>query len=189
MTEDFTLKKTESSKTLKNLLEALLFSSPHPLTVQEITKIINASASEIEQLARELQEEYTRREGALIIRSQGKKWQMVVKPEYGITIKEKMKRTSSKTISRSTLETLAIISLYQPVTKVDIDLKRGVNSVQALKTLLEEGLITICGRSNSPGKPFLYRVTEKFFEIFGIEGEEELQKLIHLIKNYHGTAQ
>jgi len=175
---------------LKNLLEALLFSSPHPLTIQEMAQITHAEdITQVEQLVKELQEEYEKRNGALTIRSKKEKWQMVVKPEYGTIIKEKMKNAPPKTISRSTLETLAVVSLYQPITKPEIDLKRGTNSAQALKTLLEEGLVTICGRSNAPGKPFLYRVTEKFFEVFGIEGEEELQKMIEMVKNHHGTTQ
>ncbi|MEN3185564.1 MAG: SMC-Scp complex subunit ScpB [Atribacterota bacterium] len=173
---------------MKNLLEALLFSSPYPLTAEEIAKLIEVSQEDIVLQLETLQKEYEERKGGLAIRLWRKKWQMVARPEYGAVIKKKSKGTSSKTISRATLETLAIISLYQPLTKADVDLRRGVDSSQAIKTLLEHGLITICGRSEIPGKPFLYRVTEKFFEIFGIEGENELQRMLQMLKE-NGEAQ
>lgn len=172
----------ERTRFLRNLLEALLFSSPHPLTVEEMSRWTEASAEDILQELKELQKEYQERAGGIIIRLLGGKWQMVARPEYGAIIKEKAKNTPSRTISRAALETLAIISLYQPLTKVDIDLRRGVDSSQAIRTLLANGLITICGKSSAPGKPFLYKVTEKFFEVFGIEGEEELRRLLTMLK-------
>jgi segregation and condensation protein B len=172
----------EKSKFLKNLLEALLFSSPHPLTVEEIAQIVDAKPEGILEELQELQKEYQKRNGGVIIRFLKNRWQMVAKPEYGAVIKEKSKHVSPKTISRAALETLAIVSLYQPVTRTDVDLRRGVDSSQAIKTLLESGLITICGKSEAPGRPFLYRVTEKFFEVFGIEGEEELQRMLQILK-------
>ncbi len=167
---------------MKNLLEALLFSSPHPLAVEEMAKLVGASTEETRQHLEELRQEYQGRDGGIIIRFRRDKWQMVARPEYGAVIREKVRSTSPKTISRAALETLAIVSLYQPLTKVDIDLRRGVDSSQAIRTLLESGLITICGKSETPGRPFLYRVTEKFFETFGIEGEGELQRMLQILR-------
>ena len=165
---------------VKNLVEALLFSSPHPVSYSEMVKIVEVDKEIIIQALQELRDEYEKREGALIIREINGKWQMVVKPEYGQELKTKMKINSAKTISRKALETLAIISLYQPLTKTQIDLKRGVDSSQTIRTLLEKGLITVAGQSNIPGKPLLYKTTDKFLEVFGIKNEEEWEKL----KNY-----
>jgi len=165
---------------VKNLVEALLFSSPHPVSYSEMVKIVEVDKEIIIQALQELRDEYEKREGALIIREINGKWQMVVKPEYGQELKTKMKINSAKAISRKALETLAIISLYQPLTKTQIDLKRGVDSSQTIRTLLEKGLITVAGQSNIPGKPLLYKTTDKFLEVFGIKNEEEWEKL----KNY-----
>ncbi|HOQ50303.1 MAG TPA: SMC-Scp complex subunit ScpB [Candidatus Atribacteria bacterium] len=165
---------------LKNLIEALLFSSPHPVSCSEMVKLTEADKRTVIQTLQELQDEYEKREGALAIREINGKWQMIVKPEYGQELKEKMKVSSTKTISRKALETLAIISLYQPLTKTQIDLKRGVDSAQTIRTLLERGLIAIAGRSDLPGKPFLYKTTDKFLEVFGIRSEEELERLKNL---------
>ncbi len=165
---------------VKNLIEALLFSSPHPISYSEMAKITGADKKMVIQALQELQNDYAKREGALVIREINGKWQMVVKPEYGQELKTKMKTTSAKTISRKALETLAVISLYQPLTKTQIDLKRGVDSSHTIRTLLEKGLITIAGQSDIPGKPLLYKTTDKFLEVFGIKNEEEWEKL----KNY-----
>lgn len=180
----------QDQKMLQNLLEGLLFSSPHPVSLGEMERVTGRNEEEILRALQELKQSYEAREGALAIRRVGKKWQMVVRPQYGALLRERLRRSFSRTLSRSALETLAIVSLYQPVTKVDIDLKRGTDSAQALRTLLRTGLVTVCGRSSAPGRPFLYRVTEKFFQAFGLEGEEELEKLKRLLgEKGYGTAQ
>lgn len=178
-------------KFLRNLLEGLLFSSPYPVSLGEMEKATGWEKEEILNALLELQTMYEERGGALYIRRTGRGWQMVVKPEYGEVLRKRLCLSSGRTLSRSALETLAIVSLYQPITKGEIDLKRGVDSTQTLRNLLEMGLVTVCGRSDAPGRPLLYRVTEKFFEVFGLEGEEELEKLKRLFveKGYHGKAQ
>ncbi len=181
----------QDRKFLQNLLEGLLFSSPYPVSLKEMGKVTRREKTEILNALLELQRAYEERDGALCIRKTGKGWQMVVKPEYGRLLRERLCLASEKVLSRSALETLAIVSLYQPITKGEIDLKRGVDSTQALRSLLEIGLVAVCGKSSAPGRPFLYRVTEKFFEVFGLEGEEELEKLKRLFseKRNYGEAQ
>ena len=99
---------------------------------------------------------------------------MAVRPEYGSHLKEYAQVTVKKGISRAALEVLAIVSLEQPVTKIQIDIKRGVDSGTAISVILERGLIAIAGQVDRPGKPFLYQLTEKFFEVFGLEDQEAL---------------
>ncbi|MCS7241423.1 SMC-Scp complex subunit ScpB [Candidatus Caldatribacterium sp.] len=167
-------------KFLRNLLEGLLFSSPCPVGLEEMERATGGKRDEILNALSELQAVYEERDGALCIRRTGKGWQMVVKPEYGEILQKHLCLSPRRTISRGALETLAIVSLYQPITKAEIDLKRGVDSAQALRSLLAMGLITVCGRRNVPGRPLLYRVTEKFFEVFGLSGEEEFEQLKRL---------
>lgn len=180
----------QSERLLRNLLEGILFSSSHPVSLRKMERITGRGKGEILEALETLQKMYEEQDGALCIRRVGRGWQMVVRPQYGEILRERLRLAPAKTISRSALETLALVSLYQPVTKTDIDLKRGVDSVQALRALLRMGLITVCGKSNAPGRPFLYRVTEKFFEFFGLESEEELEKLKNLfMEKHHGAAQ
>ncbi len=180
----------QSKRYLQNLLEGLLFSSPRPMSLEEMEKVTGQKGEDILQRLEDLKREYEEREGALFIRRVHGKWQMAVRPQYGEILRECLHSSNSKVISRSALETLALVSLYQPVTKAEIDLRRGVDSAQALRTLLGMGLVTVCGRSDTPGRPFLYRVTGKFFEVFGLEGEEELEKLKRLFtERSHGAIE
>lgn len=77
-------------------------------------------------------------------------------------------------LSRPALETLAIIAYRQPVTRADIETVRGVNVDHIIKILLEMQLIRIVGRSEIPGKPFMYGTTHIFLEHFGLKNLEEL---------------
>ena len=80
-------------------------------------------------------------------------------------------------LSRPLMETLAILSYRQPVTRVEIDQVRGVNSDYALRKLLELNLITITGRSESVGNPLLYATTDHFLETFGLNDLDALPNL------------
>ena len=80
-------------------------------------------------------------------------------------------------LSQSALETLAIIAYNEPITRIQIDEIRGVNSSYVLRKLLLRDLIKEVGRSDLPGKPFLYATTPKFLDYFGLSSIEELPKI------------
>jgi len=166
---------------LKGLIEAFLFSSPQPVSIEELTKVTRSDHDRVEKELFELMEEYRLRQSAVFIRRVAGNWQMAVRPEYGNYLKEYAKIAVKKGISQAAMEVLAIISLEQPVTKTQIDIKRGVDSGAAISVLLERGLITIAGQVKRPGKPFLYQLTDKFFEIFGLEDQETLQRLQQIV--------
>lgn len=77
-------------------------------------------------------------------------------------------------LSRSALEILAVIAYEQPVTRLRIDELRQVNSESTLRSLLDKRLITVTGRAETPGRPFLYGTTPRFLEVFGLRGLEDL---------------
>jgi segregation and condensation protein B len=72
-------------------------------------------------------------------------------------------------LSQPTLETLAIIAYKQPLTRAEVEVIRGVDCAGVMKTLLERKLLTMLGRKDVVGRPFLYGTTSKFLEIFGLE--------------------
>jgi len=80
-------------------------------------------------------------------------------------------------LSRPALETLAIIAYRQPVSRGQIELVRGVSVDHVVRALMEMQLIRIVGRSDLPGRPFLYGTTETFLEHFGLKDLGELEKL------------
>jgi segregation and condensation protein B len=85
-------------------------------------------------------------------------------------------RTRSR-LSRSSLETLAIVAYRQPVSRPDIDTVRGVNSEAVLDNLLDRRMIRIAGRKDSPGRPFLYETTRDFLVAFGLRDLTDLPKV------------
>jgi len=80
-------------------------------------------------------------------------------------------------LSRSALETLAIVAYRQPVSRPEIDAIRGVNSEAVLESLLERRMVRIAGRKDAPGRPFLYETTREFLVAFGLRSLEDLPKM------------
>jgi len=83
----------------------------------------------------------------------------------------------SELLTKAMLETLAVIAYKQPITRMEIDEIRGVNSSSAVKALLDRNLIRVAGRKDVPGKPLLYVTTNYFFEYFGIVDLSDLPTL------------
>lgn len=79
------------------------------------------------------------------------------------------------------METLSIIAYKQPVTKVEIEEIRGVNSDYSIQRLLEKDLIKIMGKAHSPGRPILYGVSDSFMDYFGLNSLADLPKLKDIV--------
>ena len=94
--------------------------------------------------------------------------------KYAPFVKNLFKTRQGDKLSRPSLETLAIIAYKQPVTKLDIEVLRGVNVDGVVKTLLEKDLVRIAGRKNVIGRPFLYATTRQFLEYFGLKFLQDL---------------
>jgi len=104
-------------------------------------------------------------------------FQFATTPVHGQLVQRLIKARSRRRLTQAALETLAIIAYRQPITKVEIDAIRGVNSGEVVNSLIEKGLIAMVGRSEAPGKPLLYGTTEEFFRIFGLNSLTDLPKL------------
>ncbi len=103
-------------------------------------------------------------------------FRFMTKGAYHHTIGTYLKQNTNKKLSKSALESLAIIAYKQPVTKTEIESIRGVNSDYTIQKLLEKDLIEISGRSDGPGKPLLYSTTSKFMDYFGLKSIEDMPK-------------
>lgn len=164
--------------TVKRDLEALLFATDGPLTVGRLRKIFpDVTPAELRASVAELQDEYTAAEHAFTIVEFGGGWQLATRPEYS-PIVERLQRTRKFTrLSRAGLEVLAIIAYRQPITRLEIDDIRGVQSSAALATLQERNLITVVGRSEAIGHPLLYGTTREFLGHLGLRGLSQLPDL------------
>lgn len=158
----------------KALVESLLFISSEPVTIDSIFKVADIKEHEIKKIMDALIHECRERMSGIMIVEVADGYQMVTNPEFLNYIKKFKNINISNRLSQAALETLSIIAYRQPITKLEIDQLRGVNSEGAVKSLLEKKLIKIMGKKETPGRPFLYGTTKAFLDYFGLKNLDEL---------------
>lgn len=160
---------------LKNIIEALIFISLEPVNMEKIKMVLEEfPPEEIEKAAEELFQSYNSNERGTQIIKTGGGYIFSTKPEYDRWIKRFLKIERKNKLSPAAIETLSAIAYHQPITLSEISALRGVDSSHTLKTLLQKKLIRIVGRKKSPGKPLIYRTSDKFLTYFGLNSLEEL---------------
>jgi segregation and condensation protein B len=165
------------AKSLKLIVEALLFASEKPLSAREIHGWLpEVSLSDIKGALRVLKYEYEAMGRSYSLREVAEGYQLRSHAEYGPYIL-KMLQTSPTRLSRAAMETLAIIAYKQPILRQEIERLRGVDVGGILRTLLEKDLIRIMGRKDLPGRPLVYGTTKRFLEVFGLKNIASLPKL------------
>lgn len=165
------------NKSLKLIIEALLFASDRPLNVREINACLpDETASKITQALNELQTEYDDLKRSFVLREVAQGFQLRTRSEYAPYVL-RMLKTSPTRLSRAALETLAIIAYKQPILRQEIERLRGVDVGGILRTLLEKDLARIMGRKNLPGRPLIYGTTKKFLAVFDLKDLGSLPKL------------
>ncbi|HDJ24217.1 MAG: SMC-Scp complex subunit ScpB [Candidatus Aminicenantes bacterium 4484_214] len=162
---------------LKEIIESLIFVSLEPLSLEKIKSLLaDFPAEEIEKAVAELLQSYaSNQRGIQIVQAAGG-FLFTTKPDYDGYIRQLLEREKKSRLSSAALEALSIIAYHQPVTLAQISALRGVDSSQAVRTLLEKNLIKIAGRKKAPGKPFLYRTTKKFLTYFGLNSLDDLPR-------------
>jgi segregation and condensation protein B len=167
-------------KFLENHIEALVFCATEPIKTKEIEACLSEMLAteipiaDIENTLAALQIKYRSDDYAFQIYAIAGGYQFQTKPDYYGSVAILLKHKSKKQLSKSTLETLAIVAYKQPVTKSEIEHIRGVNSDYAIQKLLDKELLAIKGKADTPGKPVLYGTSDKFMEYFGINSLEQL---------------
>jgi segregation and condensation protein B len=164
-------------KSLKLIIEALLFASDKPLSAREIhSSLPDANLAEIKTALEVLQKEYEEMARSFSLKDIANGYQFRSHSEYGPYIL-RMLQTSPNRLSRAALETLAIVAYKQPILRQEIERYRGVDVGGILKMLGEKGLVKIMGRRELPGRPLIYGTTKKFLEVFDLKNIEALPKL------------
>lgn len=163
---------------LKAILEAVLFVSPEPVPVARLMSIVGTvSKAEVVQaldiLAHDLDQEGR---GIQLVQVAGG-YRLVTKQEYGPWLKRMDKAKAAQKLSRSALESLAIIAYKQPLVRAEIEEIRGVETSGVLRTLCERKLVRIVGRKDVPGRPIMYGTTKFFLEHFGLQDLTQLPPL------------
>lgn len=171
---------------LKSIVEVLIFCSPFPLKMEKIKEITKVPKNEILKAIDELNSDYEQSGRSFHIREIAEGYQFYTLPQFGSYLKELFK-TKPILLSSPALETLAMIAYRQPITRLEIENIRGVDSTGVIRNLLEKNLIKITGKKDVVGKPFLYGTTPLFLKHFGLNSVSELPKIEELAGNYLKT--
>lgn len=161
---------------LKNSIEALIFAWGDPIEVKEIANFFEVEISKVNKIIEELKTDYHER--GIRLQVAGGLVTFSTNPEYGESIKSFGIQVLKKNITEANMETLSVIAYLGPTTKAVVDNVRGVNSDGSIQNLLKNELICEVGRLKAPGKPFVYKVTDKFLMTFNIESLDDLPPLM-----------
>lgn len=161
------------------VLEGLLFVvGDEGITVDEICKIMDINEDEAKSLLTKLQKEYESDERGIRISYLSNSFKLTTKKEH-IEYYQKLAsdNENGQILSQAALETLAIIAYNEPITRAGVDNLRGISSSFMIKKLMAKDLIKVCGKSELPGHPSLYRTTREFLDYFGLASISDLPEI------------
>ena len=163
---------------LMAVLEALLFVSPEPVPLTRLTTAVGTvTKAEVEEALERLENDLSHEgRGIQLVKLAGG-YRLVTKPDFAPWLKRLDKAKAAQKLSRSALESLAIIAYKQPLVRAEIEEIRGVETSGVLRTLLERKLVRIVGRKEVPGRPIMYGTTKFFLEHFGLQDITQLPPL------------
>ncbi len=165
------------------ILEALLFSTHHPLTGQRLGELLEIkSQKSIRKAVQELNKQYEDSGRTFRVEQVAGGYQLLSLPEYGDILKRLHQREADAKLTKAALETLAIIAYKQPILRADVEAIRGVACGETIRSLMEKHLVNIAGRAEEPGRPILYGTTKRFLQLFGLNNLKDLPQSEELPK-------
>lgn len=191
------MSKTDVLPELKELMGAMFFAARKPLTADDIRRVLVQVAEEeggaraafgslkrkdIEAAIAVLQRDFGSSALGLQLTAVGNGYRLENMPACGPWLRRLLEKGKPSRLSRPALETLAIIAYRQPTTRAEIETVRGVAVDQIVKNLLELQLVRVVGRSELPGRPWLFGTTQRFLEQFGLKGIDDLPSAHELRK-------
>jgi segregation and condensation protein B len=166
-----------SVKSLKAIIESLIFVHDHPLSLDRLATILEEhERPEIREALEELVEDYAAAERGIVLVQVAGAYQFRSRPDHADYIR-RLTKTKGVKFSQSSMETLAIVAYRQPITRAEIEYLRGVDSGGVLKSLLEKKLLKILGKKDVPGKPLIYGTSREFLELFSLKDINALPTL------------
>ena len=169
---------------MKGVLEGLLYvEGDLGITLEQVSEILNISLDSATDLVLSLKEEYIKEDRGLRINFLGNSIKLTTKEEHKEYFQKLLESPKNNVLSPQALETLAIIAYNEPITRMQIDEYRGVDSIYVLRRLLAQGLVKECGRSDLPGRPIVYKTTDEFLDYFNLSSKDDLPKIELLEEN------
>ena len=163
---------------LKAVLEGLLFvAGDDGVSASKLAEIMEIDSSEVLKLIDELSEDCKSESRGVQVKQFGDVHMFVTKEEHSKYYKKLVDEDISDSLSNSALEILAIVAYNQPITRVTIDEIRGVSCAHIVRKLVMKNLIKEVGKSELPGRPLLYGVTDQFLDYFGLKSLDDLPEI------------
>ena len=163
-------------------LEGLLFiCGDEGLSLKQITEILEIDSNEAKSLIQKLYNELDIPERGIKIEYLGGKFKLTTKKDNAKYFEKLAHSEQESKLSDSALQVLSIIAYNQPISRVQVDKIRGVSSAYIFRKLVLKNLIEDCGKSDEPGKPTLYKVTDHFLDYFGLGSIKELPEIKEVI--------
>ena len=162
---------------MEAVLEGLLFvSGDEGLSLKKVMEILEIDETKLNEIIEKLEKEYESSKRGIRLELLGNNLKLTTKKEHK-KYYEKLVEADDTILSQASLETLAIIAYNGPITRIKVDEIRGIDSSYIIRKLLLKNLIKDMGRSDAPGKPILYGVTNEFLDYFGLSTIEDLPPL------------
>ncbi|MDD2429100.1 MAG: SMC-Scp complex subunit ScpB [Eubacteriales bacterium] len=163
-------------QSLANIVEAILFVSGEPVDINEMQRNLNVPELDLMRAVDTLQTQYEDQKRGICLKRFGSHVQLATRAEYAPFVEKMLQPVQKQSLSRAALETLAVVAYRQPVTRLDIEMVRGVKCDYSLQSLVLKGLIQAVGRKDTVGHPILYATTDMFLSHFALASLSELPK-------------
>ncbi len=167
---------------LNNILESILFVSGEGVSKEDLLDKLEVLEEELDTAILELGDKYSKESGIHIITYRNKV-QLSSNSDYSDEVANVLNPIRERKLSRAMLEAIAIVAYKQPVTRLDIENIRGVNSDYAIQNLLKHKMVEVVGRKDAIGKPMLFGTTEDFLKRFEISNIDELPDYDELLES------
>ena len=184
MENKMSIEKTEAA------IEAILFTMGESVEAEKIAVAIEHDVDTTVRIIHNMMDKYENEDrGIKIIELEGS-FQLCTKEEYYDNLIRICSQPRRYTLTDAALETLSIIAYKQPVTKIEIEKIRGVNSDRSVNKLVELELVKEVGRLDAPGRPVLFGTTEEFLRTFGVGSIDELPVISEdMVEQYKEEAE
>lgn len=173
---------------LTNIIEGILFVAGNGIARDDIVGKLDITQEDLDNAIAELQQKYSGDSGIQILTYKDKV-QLCSNPNYAEPISVVLNPIKERALTKTALETVAIIAYKQPITRLEIENIRGVSSDYAVQVLLQHNLIEVVGRKDVVGKPLLFGTTDEFLKRFQIHDLSELPKYEELLEQIKVLSQ
>ena len=162
---------------VKTYIEGILFISESPIKTSTISESLGVPEGKIKQVLRMLEQEYIDQNRGFVLKKISGGYRLYSNPALNEVLQHFVKTNIRTHLSQAALETLAIIAYRQPITRTQIAEIRGVRTDSVVLTLLDKGLLKEAGKLKEPGNPILYRTSDRFLELLGLNNLKDLPPL------------